>query len=60
MSNNHSRIYLSLLCRRRRGQKTPVYSHPSPIDNMYENIMANYLFCGYNVNDIVYMKSWNT
>jgi len=39
MSNNHSRIHLSLLWRRHRGQTTPVYSHPSPIDIMYENII---------------------
>jgi hypothetical protein len=28
--------------------------------NAEEYLLANYLFCGYNVNDIVYMKSWNT
>ena len=28
--------------------------------NAEEYLLANYLFCGYNIDDIDYMKTWNT
>lgn len=28
--------------------------------NAEEYLLANYLYCGYSVDDIMYMKSWNT